>query len=76
MKEKRIYIVHVDDIPENESFYDWTDEHVIEIAKKKGSIYKVEEFVERWNEGFVPSSDDTYMRLLERQKKTHRFSAF
>lgn len=69
MEEKRLYIVHVDDIPENESFYDWSDEQVIEAAKKKkGSIFKVKEFVERWNEGFVPSSDNTYMRLLDRQK--------
>lgn len=76
MKEKRIYIVHIDDIPENESFYDWSDERVIEAAKKKGSIFKVEEFVERWNEGFVPGSDYTYMRLLDRQKELIGYQPF
>ena len=70
MEDKRLYIVHVDDIPESESFYDWSDEQVIEAAKKgKGFVCKVEEFVERWNEGFIPNCDNTYMRLLERQKE-------
>lgn len=69
MEEKRLYIVHVDDIPENESFYDWSDEQVIEAAKKKkGFICKIEEFVERWNEGFAPCQNNTYIRLLDRQK--------
>lgn len=71
MEEKRIYIVHIDDIPENESFFDWSDEKVIEVAEKRGTVYSLEGFVEKWNElpNFMDSPECSYMRLLDKPKK-------
>lgn len=69
MKEKRLYIVNVEDIPENESFYDWSDEMVVKTAKEKGQVLTVEEFVSRWNDAFAPNHYTTYMRYLDRDKQ-------
>ena len=69
MNEKRLYIVNVEDIPENESFYDWSDEMVVRMAKEKGQVLTVEEFVARWNNAFAPNPYNTYMRCLDRNKR-------
>jgi len=68
MNEKRLYIVNVEDIPGNESFYDWSDEMVVRMAKEKGQVLTVEEFVARWNDAFSPDPYTTYMRYIDRNK--------
>lgn len=70
MKDKRIYMVHIDDIPENESFTDWSDERVIQAAEKRGTVYTLRDFCEQWNEStsFIASPEFSYIRLLDKPK--------
>lgn len=65
MVEKRIYIIHVDDIPEEESFFDLSDEKIIDIATEKGRVYSIDEFIDAWNYGSVYNPDFSYIKLLD-----------
>lgn len=76
MENKRIYLVHTNDIPENESFYDWSDEKVIEVATEKGGVYTIEQMIDSWNEGFFYSPDFSYMRLIEIPEKVIGYQVY
>lgn len=66
MKETRIYIVNVDDIDDNESVEQLTDEQFIEKAEKRGTIYSLKGFEKAWNEGiYMDTPNYSYIRILE-----------
>lgn len=59
-KEERVYVVNVDDTPDEKWFIDLTDEEVIELSKKS---YSVKEFLLDFNRDYLDPSSE-FARLI------------
>lgn len=60
-KEKRVYVIFIDDIPSGKEFQDLTDEEIIKICEKTGFIWSsFERFVYSYNNDYSLQLDSNY----------------
>jgi len=64
MKEKRFYLVNVNNTVDLIDEYKLSDEDFMSEAERQGTVYTQDSFVEAFNDNYV-SADTQYLRIID-----------